>query len=92
MGITDMGNPSSQDNVDIGDILQKTEKSNEWIRKHYEELKAKHEGEVFAVKDEKLVASNKDIMGLLEDVKKKGEDPMFLVIGSIPRKGVSFIL
>ena len=92
MGITDMDTPDTQENIDIGDMLQRAEKSNEWIRNHHEELKAKHEGEVFAVTDGRLVATSKSVAGLLEEVKKKGDNPAFLILGSVPPKGVSFIL
>lgn len=83
---------SDMKDVDIAEVLKHTERSNTWIREHYQELKANHEGEVFAVRDEKLVATNKNVVALMEDVKKKGEDPLFLVVGSVPRKGVTFIL
>ena len=78
--------------IDIAEVLKRTGKSREWIKEHYEELRAKHAGEVFVVRDEQLVATSKNILELLKEIEKKGENPTFLVMDSIPPKGLSFIL
>lgn len=78
--------------ADILKAIKAREKSLNWISKHYDELRTKYEGKVFAVKDESVVDSNDSVTTLLEDVKKKGEDTALLVIESIPQKGVAYIL
>lgn len=81
-----------ESDADILKAIEATEKSRNWISKHYDELRAKYEGKVFAVKGDNVVDSNASITALLEDVSKKGEDTAFLVIESIPQKGVAYIL
>lgn len=78
--------------TDILKTIEATEKSRNWISKHYDELRTKYEGKVFAVRGESVVDSSDSVTTLLEDVKKKGEDTAFLVIESIPQKGVAYIL
>jgi len=86
-----MNEPTTSD-TDILKAIEATEKSRNWISKHYDELRAKYQGKVFAVKDEAVIDSNASVTDLLEDVKKKGEDTALLVIESIPQKGVAYIL
>ncbi len=87
-----MSEQASESEANILKTLEEMEKSRNWIGKHYDELRAKYEGKVFAVKDERVVYSNESVTSLLEDVKKKGEDTALLVIESIPHKGVAYIL
>ncbi len=86
-----MSEPAISD-TDILKTIEATEKSRNWISKHYDELRVKYEGKVFAVKGEDVVDSSDSVTTLLEDVKKKGEDTALLVIESIPQKGVAYIL
>ncbi len=78
--------------ADVSKALEEAHKDNEWIRVHHEELRAQYEGQVFVVKDEKVIASGKSLEAVLEEVKKKDENPLFFVLDSIPPKGLSFIL
>ncbi len=78
--------------TDILKTIEATEKSRNWISKHYNELRAKYEGKVFAVKGESVVDSSDSITALLDGFQKKGEDTSLLVIESIPQKGVAYIL
>ena len=86
-----MSEPTTSD-TDILKAISATEKSRNWISKHYDELRTKYQGKVFAVKDETVIDSNASVTELLEDVQKRGEDTALLVIESIPQKGVAYIL
>lgn len=79
-------------NLDISEVLEKTEKNREWIAKHYDELRKKYKGKVFAVKDERVIEDSDNVEQLLEKVDKKGEDAAYLVIESIPQEGIAYIL
>jgi Family of unknown function (DUF5678) len=85
-----MGNMSTD--AEVLEAIEKTEKNRNWIAKNYDKLRAQYEGKVFAVKDERVVESNDNVEHLLEEVNKRGEDTALLVIESIPRKGVAYIL
>lgn len=41
----------SQSDAEILKALEQTEKNRSWIARHYDELRMKYEGKVFAVKD-----------------------------------------
>jgi len=88
--IIDEANMSTD--AEVLEAIEKTEKNRNWIAKNYDKLRAQYEGRVFAVKDEKVVESSDNVEHLLEEVNKKGEDTALLVIESIPRKGVAYIL
>lgn len=81
-----------QSDADILKALAEMEKSRDWVSKNYDELRTKHQGKVFAVKDEGVVESSDRITDLLETVEKKGEASAYLLIESIPPKGVVYIL
>lgn len=81
-----------QTDAEILEALGKVERNRNWIAEHYDELRAKYEGKVFVVRDQKVLESSDNIEHLLEDVRKKGEDTALLTIESIPRKGVTYIL
>lgn len=74
------------------EALGKVERNRNWITKHYDELRAKYEGKVFAVKDQRVLESSDNVEHLLEDIAKKGEDMALITVESIPRKGVAYIL
>jgi SepF-like predicted cell division protein (DUF552 family) len=78
--------------ADIIKALEETEKSRAWISKNYDQLRNKFQGKVFAVKNERVVATSESVTKLVEEVKRKGEDPALMLMGSIPPKGVVFIL
>lgn len=78
--------------AEVLEAIERVEKTRHWIAKNYAKLSAKYQGKVFAVKDETVIESNDNVEHLLEEVNKKGEDTALLVIESIPRKGVAYIL
>ena len=83
---------SMSTDAEVLEAIKKTEKNKNWIARNYAKLKAEYEGKVFAVDNERVVESSDNVEHLLEEVSKKGEDTGFLVIESIPRKGVAYIL
>ncbi|MDG6991535.1 MAG: hypothetical protein JRM99_09010 [Nitrososphaerota archaeon] len=85
-----MGNISTD--AEVLEAIEKTEKNRKWIARNYDKLRTQYEGRVFAVKDENVLESSDNVEHLLENVSKKGEDTALLVIESIPRKGVAYIL
>ena len=76
----------------VVEALDEMEEQRKWVNEHYDELREKYEGKVFAVKDKKVIITSGSITELLEEAKKIGEDPTLLFVDSIPPKGVSFIL
>lgn len=80
------------EDVQILKLLGMFEADNEWISKSYEELKKKHEGKIFAVKNREVVHEAETVGDLLDELEKEGENTAFLLIESIPPKNVSFIL
>ncbi len=80
------------DEIDVAKVLEEVEKAREWIKAHYDELRAKYEGKIFAVRGDKVVSASGHIHEVLKEVQEKGEDPLLLVLDSIPSKDVSFIL
>lgn len=80
------------EDAEILELLRMFEADNEWISKSYEELKKKHEGKVFAVKNKKVVHEAETVDDLLKGLEKEGKNMAFLLIETIPPKNVSFIL
>jgi hypothetical protein len=78
--------------AEVLEAIEKVEKTRRWIADNYSKLGAKYQGKVFAVKDETVIESSDNVEHLLEEVNKKGEDTALLVVESIPRKGVAYIL
>ncbi|MEM2907726.1 MAG: DUF5678 domain-containing protein [Candidatus Hadarchaeales archaeon] len=74
------------------ELLKSIEEDNKWLSENYDELKKKLEGKVFAVKNKKVVYEAETIEDLLRGLEEKGEDSTLLLIESIPRRDVSFIL
>jgi Family of unknown function (DUF5678) len=94
--ITNEGEGGKMANIstdaEVLEAIEKTEKNRNWIANNYDKLRTQFEGKVFAVKDERIVESSDNVERLLEEVNKRGEDTALLVIESIPRKGVAYIL
>ena len=65
----------------IKKILEEFEKDLEWIEKNYKEIYKKYKGKWIAVKNEKIVACNKDFEKLWEKLKEiKCEDALIRYI------------
>lgn len=74
------------------EILKEAEEDSAWVTAHHDELRAKYEGKVFAVKNKKVIGASDRLEKLLAELEKKGEDTAFLLIESVPPKNLSFIL
>jgi hypothetical protein len=77
---------------EILQILKVAEEDTKWFSEKYEELRDKYEGKVVAIKNRDVVSDADSVEELVEKVQKKGEDTAYLLIETIPRKDVSFIL
>lgn len=77
--------------AEVLEAIEETERNRKWIAKNYDKLRIQYEGKVFAVKGEKVVGSSDNVENLLEEVNKKGESTALLV-ESIPKRGVTYIL
>jgi predicted translin family RNA/ssDNA-binding protein len=73
-------------------LLREAVEDSEWISRNYDELKKKYEGKIFAVRRKKVVAAAETVEELRKMLEARGENISFLLIESIPPKGVSFIL
>lgn len=73
-------------------LLEAFEKNEEWFNEHYEEFQETYTDMVLAIKDKKVISVSAKIEDLLEDLKAKDEDISSVYIGSIPAKGIAFIL
>jgi DNA-binding winged helix-turn-helix (wHTH) protein len=72
--------------------LREAVEDGEWVSRNYDELTKKYEGKIFAVRGKKVVAAAETVEELRKMLEARGENISFLLIESIPPKGVSFIL
>jgi hypothetical protein len=77
---------------EILERLKVAEEDSKWFSEKYEQLQAKYEGKVLAIKNKNVVGEAESVDELLDVVEKKGEDAAYLLIETIPSKDVSFIL
>jgi hypothetical protein len=76
----------------ILEILKKSEGDSKWVSEEYDKLRTKYEGKVFAVKNKTVLSHADTVEELVEKLENMGEDVGFLLIETIPRKDLSFIL
>jgi hypothetical protein len=76
----------------ILEILKKSEGDSEWVSKEYDKLRTKYEGKVFAVRNKTVLSAADTAEELAAKLKDLGEDVGFVLIETIPRRGLSFIL
>jgi hypothetical protein len=76
----------------ILEILKKSEGDSKWVSDEYDKLRTKYEGKVFAVKNKTVLSHADTVEELVEKLENMGEDVGFLLIETIPRKDLSFIL
>ncbi|MCD6248128.1 MAG: hypothetical protein J7J17_01560 [Hadesarchaea archaeon] len=76
----------------ILELLKNLEESNKWVSENYDNLRKKFEGKVLAIKNKEVVHEAETVESLLDELKKRGEDPAFLLMETIPSRDVSFIL
>lgn len=73
-------------------LLRQLEEDSRWIGKNIKRLRREFEGKVFAVKKKQVIASDDNIVFLLEQLEKLGVNAEDILIESIPPRNVAFIL
>ena len=64
----------------------------DWFQKNYEAIKKKHRGEYVAIKDQKIIDSDKDGDALIQRLKQKYGDIGSLAIEFVSGKKFEYIL
>ena len=73
-------------------VLEMFEDNWDWFTSHYNELETKYANKVLAIKNRRVIAACDRIEDLLAHLKLKNEDISSVYMGSIPPKGMAFIL
>jgi hypothetical protein len=76
----------------ILEILKKSEGDSEWVSEEYDKLRTKYEGKVFAVRNKTVLSHADTAEELVKKLENMGEDIGFVLIETIPRRDLSFIL
>ena len=73
-------------------LLREFEENEEWFSENYQELQKKFENMILAIKDKKIISMKRDMESLLKDLESKNIEVESVYIGTIPPKGIAFIL
>ena len=76
----------------ILEILKKSEGDSKWVSEEYDRLRTKYEGKVFAVRNKTVLSHADTAEELAKKLENMGEDIGFVLIETIPRRDLSFIL
>lgn len=76
----------------ILEILKKSEGDSKWVSEEYDRLRTKYEGKVFAVRNKTVLSHADTAEELVKKLENMGEDIEFVLIETIPRRDLSFIL
>jgi len=76
----------------ILEILKKSEGDSKWVSEEYDKLRTKYEGKVFAVRNKTVLSHADTAEELVKKLENMGEDIGFVLIETIPRRDLSFIL
>lgn len=76
----------------ILEILRKSEGDSKWVSEEYDKLRTKYEGKVFAVRNKNVLSHADTAEELVAKLENMGEDVGLVLIETIPRRGLSFIL
>jgi hypothetical protein len=76
----------------ILEILKKSEGDSKWVSEEYDKLRTKYEGKVFAVRNKTVLSHADTAKELVKKLENMGEDIGFVLIETIPRRDLSFIL
>jgi hypothetical protein len=76
----------------ILEILKKSEGDSKWVSEEYDRLRTKYEGKVFAVRNKTVLSHADTAEELVKKLENMGEDIGFVLIETIPRRDLSFIL
>lgn len=61
-------------------LLKEFKKDDDWFYANYERIQSEHLNEFIAVKDERIVAHNKDLDDLIKDLKNKEINPALTLV------------
>ncbi|MCW4034246.1 MAG: hypothetical protein NWF03_02650 [Candidatus Bathyarchaeota archaeon] len=64
----------------------------DWFTEHYDELEKNYGNKVLAIKNRKVIAVSASLEKLLDELRNRQEDISSIYMGSIPPKGMAFIL
>lgn len=76
----------------ILEILRKSEGDSKWVSEEYDKLRTKYEGKVFAVRNKSVLSHADTVEELVAKLENMGEDAGLILIETIPRRDLSFIL
>ena len=76
----------------ILEILKKSEADSKWVSEEYDRLRTKYEGKLFAVKNKNVLSHADTAEELVAKLENMGEDVGLILIETIPRRDLSFIL
>jgi hypothetical protein len=76
----------------ILEILRKSEGDSKWVSEEYDKLRTKYEGKEFAVRNKNVLSDADTAEELVAKLEDMGEDVGLVLIETIPRKDLSFIL
>jgi hypothetical protein len=76
----------------ILEILKKSEGDSKWVSEEYDKLRTKYEGKVFAVRNKTVLSHADTAEELVAKLEDMGEDVGLILIETIPRRDLSFIL
>jgi len=79
------------ENEELRAHLEKLDRDSIWVNEHYDDFR-KYQGKVIAIKDRQVIAVQDSLEELLEELKKKKENPALLLIEAIPPENIAFIL
>ncbi len=72
-------------------LITKIENDRKWLDENFKKYQNEYTDEFIAIKENKIIASDKEFNKLVETLKKKGENPALLLIKFIHRKGITLI-
>ncbi|MHC4444380.1 MAG: DUF5678 domain-containing protein [Planctomycetota bacterium] len=73
-------------------MLEKAEGDNAWLQEHFEEIQKEHPNEFVAMSEGEVIAEGRSSVDVVNEVKRKGENPAVVLIEFIPEKGLILIL
>jgi len=73
-------------------LIEKMEKSSNWLSENYESVYKEHTNEFVAIEENKIIAHDSRLDRLIEEIAKKGKKASEILIEFIYEKGTKFIL
>ena len=72
-------------------MIESLKRDTIWLRAHIDELRDSHKGHYVAVKDEKVIGSDKDLKNLISSLKQKGINPSLVLVEFVSAKPIKLI-